>query len=402
YSYSAVDTAGKQKKGSLEAESPRQIRQLLREQGLMPVNVEPAGERARTGGKRSSLFSRHSLSAQDLAMITRQLATLLQAAIPLEEALNTIGRQSDKSKISALLLAVRAKVLEGHSLADSLSDYPSAFPESYRATVAAGESAGHLDAVLDRLADHTENAQVSRQKVKLAMIYPVILFIISIGVVALLMTFVVPKVVKVFTGQGQELPAITQAMIAISDFIVNKGWLLILIVVLLVMLSRWLLSQPHIRLAWHRRLLHLPLIGRFSRGANTAQFASTLSILSASGVPLVDALKISGKVLSNHWLREKVVEATQQVREGSSLNKALSTSGYFPPMMLHMIASGEQSGELDQMLDRTAQSQQRDLEALIGVLLGILEPVMLLFMAVCVFVIVIAILLPIVNLNDLI
>ena len=216
------------------------------------------------------------------------------------------------------------------------------------------------------------------------------------------MVFVVPDVVKVFNTQGQTLPWITQVLIATSDFIVNKGWLLFIGIVLFVSAIKSALSKPEIQIKWHRKILSLPLIGRLSRGTNTAQFASTLSILTASGVPLVDALKIAGQVLANHWLRRRVNQATQQVQEGTSLNRALAEGGYFPPMMLHMIASGEQSGELDKMLERIATAQQRDLEGLIAVMLGILEPLMLLLMGVCVFVIVVAILLPIVNLNSIV
>ncbi|MGB5324434.1 MAG: type II secretion system inner membrane protein GspF, partial [Pseudomonadales bacterium] len=371
---------------------------------LMPMEVEPAAQnesRAAIAGGGFS-FGRPSLKVADLALITRQLSTLVQAAIPLEEALGTVARQSEKARISGILSAVRARVLEGFTLADALGEFPQAFSGLYRSTVAAGESAGHLDAVLDKLADYTEASQASRQKVQMAMIYPFILFCMAIGVVSALMVFVVPDVVKVFNTQGAQLPAITRGLIAASDFLTERGVLLLLGIIAVFLLFKSALRKPAFRLSWDRRLLGFPLIGKLARGTNTAQFASTLSILTASGVPLVEALKIAGQVLENHWLRRLVGDATQQVQEGTSLNQALSNGGYFPPMMLHMIASGEQSGELDQMLDRTARAQQRDLESLIGVLLGILEPVMLLFMGVCVFVIVLAILLPIVNLNTIV
>lgn len=402
FSYTALDSAGKQQKGILDADSARQVRSLLRDQSLMPLEVAPAAQSEVKQASAGFSLRRPSLNVADLALITRQMATLIQAGIPLEEALGTVAKQSEKARVNGILLAVRAKVLEGYTLADAMGDFPSVFNELYRSTVAAGESAGHLDGVMDKLADYTESSQASRQKVQMAMIYPAILFFMAIGVVGLLMVFVVPDVVKVFSSQGQSLPWITQALIATSDFIVNKGFLIVLAIVALVVAIRSALAKPEIKLAWHRRLLSLPLIGRLSRGTNTAQFASTLSILTASGVPLVESLKIAGQVLANHWLRRHVQDATRQVQEGTSLNRALSKGGYFPPMMLHMIASGEQSGELDQMLDRTATAQQRDLESLIGVMLGILEPVMLLFMGVCVFVIVVAILLPIVNLNSIV
>lgn len=401
FSYTALDKGGKQQKGVLDADSARQVRQLLREQSLMPLEVSQAAQSEVKDQAGALSFRRPSLNTADLALITRQLSTLVQAGIPLEEALGTVAKQSEKARVNGLLLAVRAKVLEGYTLAAAMAEFPSVFNNLYRSTIAAGESAGHLDGVMDKLADYTESSQASRQKVQMAMIYPCILFFMAIGVVTLLMVFVVPDVVKVFSTQGQTLPLITRGLIATSDFIVNKGWLLIIGIGLLVFFIRSAMAKPAIKLAWHRQLLSLPLIGRLSRGTNTAQFASTLSILTASGVPLVEALKIAGQVLANHWLRKQVSESTQQVQEGTSLNRALSKGGYFPPMMLHMIASGEQSGELDQMLSRIAVAQQRDLDSLIGVMLSILEPVMLLLMGVCVFVIVTAILLPIVNLNNI-
>jgi general secretion pathway protein F len=401
FSYIALNKDGKQVKGVMDADSARQVRQFLREKSLLALEVNSLAQRASQSEKFGFNFFKPSLSVGDLALITRQLATLIQAAIPLEEALETVAKQSNKTAINSILLSVRSKVLEGFTLADAMGEYPSVFNDLYRSTVAAGESAGFLDIVMNKLADYTEASQASRQKIQMAMIYPLILFFIAIGVVSLLMVFVVPDVVKVFSTQGQTLPLVTQLLISTSDFLVNKGWLLLIFVISFFFIIRTMLSKPNIKLSWHKILLSLPLIGRISRGRNTAQFASTLSILTVSGVPLVDSLKIAGQVLQNHWLRLRVNEATQQVQEGSSLNRALSQGNYFPPMMLHMIASGEQSGELDKMLERVSTAQQRDLESLIGIMLGILEPLMLLFMGVCVFVIVVAILLPIINLNSI-
>ena len=404
FSYKALDASGKQQKGVLDADSARQVRQQLREQGLMPLEIAPAGQsdEKQASGTSGFSFRRPSLNAADLALITRQLATLVAAGIPLEEALGTVAKQSEKARVNGILLAVRSKVLEGYTLADAMAEFPSVFNNLYRSTIAAGESAGFLDLVMEKLADYTEASQASRQKVQMAMIYPAILFFMAIGVVTLLMVFVVPDVVKVFNTQGQTLPWITQVLISTSDFIVNKGWLLFVGILAVFITIKSALAKPEMQIKWHRQILSLPLIGRLSRGTNTAQFASTLSILTASGVPLVEALKIAGQVLANHWLRRRVNLATQQVQEGTSLNRALAEGGYFPPMMLHMIASGEQSGELDKMLQRIATAQQRDLEGLIAVMLGILEPLMLLLMGVCVFVIVVAILLPIVNLNSIV
>jgi general secretion pathway protein F len=283
-----------------------------------------------------------------------------------------------------------------------MGEYPAAFPNLYRATVAAGEHSGHLDLVLGRLADYSENAHASQQKVLLALLYPSILLLVAIGIVSGLMTFVVPKVVDVITGQGQELPALTRGLIALSYFVTHWGWLALILFIALIFGLRYALRNEALRLSWHRRLLHLPLFGRLSRGSNTARFASTLSILSSSGVPLVEALVIGGAVLSNTWLKLAVVTATQQVKEGSPLHRTLEQSGYFPPMMISMIASGEMSGSLALMLERVAESQQREFDNIVATLLGIFEPVMLLVMGGAVLLIVIAILEPIFSLNQLI
>ncbi len=404
FSYAALDDSGKEQKGILEADSSRQVRQLLREQGLAPLRVDNAAVVAQPSTKERSSTrpSGPSLKVGELAAITRQLATLIQSGMPLEEALSAISQQSEKAKARSVVLAVRSKVTEGHSLADSMADYPKAFPTLYRATVSAGEHAGHLGLVLNRLADYTENAYASRQKAKLALLYPVLLFVMSVAIVSGLMAFVVPDVVEVFTGQGQELPALTRGLIALSDFVVDYGLLSLLIVAALVVAARYSLRNKDIQLQWHKYLLSMPLLGRLSRGNNTARYASTLSILSSSGVPLVDAMKIAHEVVDNSWLQQSVKDATQQVREGGSLHQSLAHCGYFPPIMIHMIASGEASGELDTMLERVAQNQQRELDNLVATLIGIFEPAMLLFMGAAVMIIVIAILQPIFDINQLI
>jgi general secretion pathway protein F len=283
-----------------------------------------------------------------------------------------------------------------------MADFPRVFPSLYRATVAAGEHTGHLDLVLNRLADYTENAYSSRQKAKLALLYPVLLLVMSIAIVSGLMAFVVPDVVEVFIGQGQQLPALTRGLIAVSEFVVDYGLIILLLVIAVAMSVRYALRNEALELQWHKRLLSLPLSGRLTRGNNTARYASTLSILTSSGVPLVEAMKIAAEVVDNAWLRQCLKEATQQVREGGSLHKALQQCGYFPPMMIHMIASGEASGDLDLMMERVAQNQQRELDNLVASLISIFEPVMLLFMGAAVLIIVIAILQPIFDLNQLI
>ena len=400
FEYIALDPRGRQQKGVLEADSPRQVRQMLRDRQLAPLEVKATRTREQSGGGLG--LGRNSLSARDLALVTRQLATLVQAALPIEEALGAAAAQSTTPRIQAMLLAVRAKVLEGHTLADAFREFPSAFPDLYRATVAAGEHAGHLGPVLEQLADYTEQRQQSRQKIQLALLYPVILMITSLIIVGFLLGFVVPDVVRVFVDSGQTLPALTRGLIAVSELVKGWGWLFILLAIAAVVGLRAALKDEGRRRRWHALLLRVPMMGRMMRATDTARFASTLAILTRSGVPLVEALAISAEVISNRVIRGEVVVAAQKVREGGSLTRALDASGQFPPMMLHMIASGERSGELDQMLARTARNQENDLAAQISLLVGLFEPFMLVFMGVVVLVIVLAILMPILSLNQLV
>lgn len=399
FEFKALDQGGKQQKGVLEADSSRQIRQQLRDKGWVVLSVELTVEKKSSGGL---LQSRRSISVKDLALLTRQIATLVQSGIPIEETLSAVASQSEKPSIRSMMLAVRAKVLEGYTLADSLAEFPGAFPKLYRSTVAAGEHAGHLDLVLNRLADYTEARQQARQKIQLAAIYPVILSVVAISIVVFLLAYVVPDIIEVFVNTGQALPPLTQGLLAISDFLANWGWLLLLALVLAFAGFKFLLKREGFRMAYHKKLLQLPFIKRLSRGTNTSQFASTLSILNSSGVPLVDAMKISSEVLSNDYLKRSLMESAQLVSEGASLYKALEQTGYFPPMMIHMIASGESSGELDQMLERTASHQESDLQALVETIVGLFEPLMLLFMGAVVLIIVLAIMLPILNMSNLV
>ncbi len=400
FEYTAIDNRGHERKGVLEGDTPRQVRQQLREQGLTPLVIIEAAAREVAAPNRLSL--RHSISATDLALITRQLATLLRSALPVEEALLAVSQQSEKPRLKNMLLAVRARVMEGHTLAYGLGQFPHVFPEIFRATVAAGEHSGHLDSVLERLADYAENRQQLRQKMMLAMIYPTILTVVAILVVAGLMAYVVPRVTQVYSHTGQSLPFLTRALIAISHFVHTDGiWMLIMLVILSFIAKRSL-RKPHTRRRWDRYKLRVPLLGRVVRGINTAQFTRTLSILAGSGVPVLEALRISAEVVANVPMREAVEEAAMRVREGASISQSLAKSGLFPPMVVHLIASGETSGELDAMLDRAAVSQERELETLTGTLLGVMEPLLILVMGVIVLLIVLGILLPIFNLDQLV
>ena len=401
FEYIALDHQGRQHKGTLEADSGRQVRQMLRDKQWTPLSVNTLADRKQQGLVGGSSFLRRGISAIELATVTRQLATLIQAAMPIEEALNGVAAQQEKRRIKNILLAVRSRVLEGYTLAKSLEAFPEVFPQMYRATVAAGEHAGYLDRVLNRLADYTEARMRSGQKIQQALVYPIILMVASLGIVSFLLGFVVPDVVKVFLDSGQELPLITALLITASDGF-QEWWPFIFGgIAISIFIVRQLLQKESVRLSWHKTMLKLPFVGRFVRTANAARFASTLSILTRSGVSLVEALMIAAQVVNNDAIKMAVQDVARRVSEGTSLNKALTETGYFPPLMLHMIASGEATGELDQMLERTAQNQQMELEGRITVMLGLFEPLMLVLMGGVVMMIVLAILLPILNMNQL-
>ena len=400
FEFKALDANGKQKKGVIESDGPRQVRQQLRDKQLMPVSVELASSR-NIENPLKNLFKR-SIATADLAMLTRQLSTLIGAGLPIEEAFKATAEQTEKKRIQSMILEIRSKVLEGHSLAGALNEFDYAFPPLYRATVAAGEHAGHLDTVLIRLADYMENSQVNQQKIKLAAVYPIILCLVAIGIVVGLLTYVVPDIVEVFVKNGQELPPLTQAMITASDFLQAHGIKLGIGIVMLFFGFKWAIRKDQLKARYHLAILHMPFFGKMVKGFNTSRFISTLAILNSSGVPLVEAMKIAGQVVSNVVIQERLTIACQQVTEGGSLHQALAQTEIFPPMMLHMIASGEASGELDSMLERTAKTQESDLQNTITTLVSMFEPIMLLVMGGVVVLIVIAIMLPILNMNQMI
>lgn len=401
FEYVALDNSGKEKKGVLEGDTARQVRQQLRDQGWMPLDVSESSERVSQTGQEKIKF-RRSISATDLALITRQLATLVRAGLPLEETLQAAAQQTEKARLQSMLLAVRSRVMEGHTLATGLGDFPHVFPEIYRTTVSAGEQSGHLEVVLERLADYTENRQQMQSKIQLALFYPALLTLVAVGVVIGLMTFVVPQVVQVFDNIGQELPALTKTLIAMSDFLRSYGFVMLILLALAGGGLAWLLKKEGPKRRFHEILLRLPLIGRLERGVNAGRFARTFSIVTASGVPVLDGLRIASEVMSNLPMRESVEEATRMVREGASIYAAMDKSGYFPPMMVHLIASGEASGKLEEMLERAATNQEREIETLISAVMGLFEPILILVMGAVVLIIVLAILLPIFNLNQLV
>jgi general secretion pathway protein F len=400
FEYTALDPRGREKRGVLEGDTARQVRHQLRTQGWTPLEVD---EVADAGGRDKTQRTRRTrISAMDLALITRQLATLLRSGLPVEQALQAVAQQSGKARLERIVLAVRARVREGHSLAEGLAQFPNVFPELYVRTVEAGEQSGHLEVVLERLADYTEKRQQMRQKTSLALFYPAMLTAVAVVIVSALLTYVVPKVVQVFDNVAQELPLITRALIAVSDAARAYGLYAVAAVILAIVFVRYSLRKPATRALWDRMLLRLPLIGRVIRGTNTGRFARTLSILTASNVQILEALRISAQVLTNVSMRQAVEQVGLRVREGSSLSGALERTGYFPPMMLSLIASGESSGNLEGMLDRAAEIQEREIETMVATLLALFEPILILVMGAVVLVIVIAILLPIFELNELI
>ena len=400
FEYTALDATGKERKGILEGDTPRHIRQQLRERSLLPVDVSEVARKE--AGRRGAFGIPRRVSPADVTLLTRQLATLVRAGLPLEESLLAVSQQTEKPRVQSILLGVRAKVMEGHTLADGLAEFPRVFPEIYQATVSAGEQAGHLDNVLERLAEYTESREQIRQKILAAMLYPIVLTVMCFVIVSALLTFVVPKVISVFEASKAQLPLITRMLIATSHFLRGYGlWLVIAAVIAVIAFRRWL-RNPQSRRRFHRLVLTLPLAGKLVRGFNTARFTRTFSILTASSVPVLEALRISGEVVTSLPMRDAVLEAAERVREGAPIGRSLAVSRLFPPMTIHLISSGESSGELEAMLAQAADSQDRELDALMAAMVGLLGPLLIVAMGLFVMGIVFAMLLPIFQMDDLI
>lgn len=403
FEYIAINSEGRQKKGILEGDSAKSIRQKLRSQGLIPIDlqaIEKHDDKSAVHRFRPDVGKKMNIT--ELALFTRQLATLLKSATPLEEALKTISKQSERPRVKRTILAVRSKVIEGHSLEEGLNLFQNTFPELYRATVSAGERSGHLDPVLERLAQYTETRQEMQQSIFLAIIYPLILLVICILVVMGLLTYVVPQVVDVFVDMGNELPLPTRFLLASSEFLKNTWFYQLISVVMIVLAFTVFMKNPVFRKKIHAFQLRLPIIGKLLRGMYTARFARTLSILMAAGVPVLEALRISSEVIPNIPMKNAVRDAANNVREGEAIHSSLESSGFFPAMTLHLIASGEVSGNLEIMLERAATQQERELKTLIGTVLGLFEPMMIVLMGIIVLFIVLAIMLPIFEINQLV
>lgn len=397
FEYQAFDPAGKKKKGVLEADTAKQVRQQLRSTQLSPVSVALVEQ----SEQQTSVFNRDKLNVTTIALITRQIATLIAAGQPVESTLSAVAKQAHKNNVKKILLAVRSKVLEGYSMSEAMNEYPRVFNKMYCATVHAGEQSGILDVVMLRLADYMESKQALHQKTKLALIYPVLLTVVSIILVSGLLTFVVPEIIQVFDGFDQELPAITLMLISLSDFFKNYGLHLIIFIIAFALLFNKLLEVTWFSRFWDKTLLKLPFINYLIKLSNSARYSRTLSILVSSGVPALDAMVISAEVVLNNEIKSAVLLACEKVREGGKISDALEETSFFSPLMIQLVSNGESSGRLGEMLERAALTEENEFEGVTAMFLGLFEPGMILLMGGAVMMIVLAILLPIFDMNDL-
>ena len=402
FRYEAVDTGGATQKGVVNADSAKSARADLRLQGLTPLNVEAIAAQVDDKGVATRRGFGERLTQIELALFTRQLASLLEAGLPLEQAFTALLEQAERPYVRDLIASIRSEVMGGASFSDALSRYPRDFADIFRALVASGEQIGQLERVLARLADYIERRNALVAKVRLAFIYPAIVTVLAFAIVIFLLAYVVPQIVSVFTSTKQKLPLLTMVMLAVSDFV--RSWGLVTLVAATAAGWSWLraLKNPLVKRRWHAWLLTAPVYGKFERSFNTARFASTLAITIGSGVPILRALDTSRDTLSNVVMKDLVEQASASVREGVSLARALAVQKHFPPMLIHMIRAGEITGELPSMLERAANSQQQDLERRALTIAGLLEPALIVGMGVVVLLIVLAVLMPIIEINQLV
>jgi len=399
FEYSSLDQAGKNKTGIIQADTEKHVRQLLRDQNLIPIKIEKVDASINTDvGKKHKT----TLRAGELPIIIRQLSTLLKAGLPLDEALVTITEQSDHKNSKKILIILRAKLMEGHPLAYAMELFPKAFDELITTSVEAGEQSGNLDEVLLRLAEYLEKKEDMSKQSWMALLYPVILIVTSIAVVSGLMVYIVPKVIQVFENNNAELPLITRALVSLSDWVRHYGLVMLIILMVAILGFIGALQNKDFKLKWHKFLLKLPIVGSFIRIAQSARFTRTLGILTKSTVPIVQALSLSSKVIKNLAIKKSIEKTATQVREGSSLSQSLKANGYFPPMTIRLINSGEQSGILSEMLERAADTQERDVNHKLTSIVSILQPVAILIVGMMILLIVLAMLLPIFQMNTII
>ena len=402
YDYLALTSAGARRRGVTEADTEQQARQRLRDQGLTPLTVQASRRAAGTAGASGPRVRNARLAGDEVVLFTRLLGTMLRSGLPLDDALTALSKQSESADFKRVALDIRARVLEGLGLAAGLDQFARIFPAVYRATVAAGAQTRHLPTVLARLADYMEERQRVQQRLKVAMIYPTVLTVVAIAVVSGLLGYVVPEVVKVFAQMNRELPALTRALIAASGFVHQWGWLLALAAVALVFGLRALFARPGPRLARDRLALRIPLLRALLREADAGRFARTLAILLGSGLSMLEALHIAAKSVTNSSTLNELGTAIERVREGAALSQSLARVSGFPPLLTHLVANGENSGDLPQMLDSAAEAHERSMQLKIAVMMGLAEPALILLMGLVVLVIVLAILLPIFDMNRLV
>lgn len=399
FQYRAIDKNGKAHKGVIETDSPRHVRQQLQERGLTTLELKLLTESS-LRSMRSFHFAPKRMKSQDLSLVTRQMATLLNAGIPLDEVLSGVAKQNDKASVKNIILGVRSKVMEGYTLAMGMGEFPLAFPKLYRTTVSSGEKSGKLDLVLLRLAEYTERQQHIKRKIRQALIYPSLMVIVSIAVVFFMLMYVVPKIIDVFNQTNQELPLATKILLNISSAMRNYGLYFLGFLVMAGYGFTRMLKKPNFKRGFHKFLFKIPLLGKTMRTINSARFARTFGILNAASVPILEAMHASAQLITPLPMQEAVLASIEQVREGVSIHTALQKTGYFSPMFTHLIGSGEASGQLDAMLEKAAANQESDVESLIDGSLALFEPIMILVMGGIVMFIVLAVMLPIFALDN--
>mgnify|MGYP000154900483 CR=1 FL=1 len=400
YNYRAVDAHGKTKSGVIQADSSRSARHLLREKGLIVAklnSVEDGGE-----GKRKSFSFKKTMSSLELSLITRQFAILLNSGLSVEQSLNALIDQLENQEQKTVMMGVRSEVLTGRPLAASMRTFPKIFPAVYCSLINAGEQSGSLPRVMTKLADYSDKTRELTSKIMMALLYPIIVSVVAIVMIIALLVYVVPQVVKVFESSKQELPILTKILIATSNGLRSYGWIMIVIIIITVFTFMRLLKNHEFKLKFHRQLLTLPVAGKLLVNIDVARFTHTLAMLLASGVPMIQALEAGRDTLSNYMMKNAVDNALRLVKEGVPLAVAMAQQNAFPPVVIHLIASGEKSGTLDTLLEQAGAHQELELTHRSQLLTGILEPALIVFMGGIVMLIVIAIMLPILNMNQMV
>lgn len=396
FEYNSLDISGKKQEGVIQADNEKQARQLLRDQKLIPLTVTKV--LTKTSQQRTI---KTRLKKNELPLLIRQLSTLIKAGLPLDEALETIIQQTEDNNTLKIISVIHARIMEGMSLAAALRQFPHAFEELISTSIEAGEQSGKLSEVLDQLANYLEFREQMGKQSLMALIYPIILIITAIAIVAGLMVYIVPKVIQVFESTQVELPLATRILINISNWLMHYGLATLILIILISTFFIFSLRMHHIKYKWHKKLLHTPMLGKLIRTMQAARFTRTLGILSKSSVPIVPALSLSAKVVDNLCIKEAIDHAASQVREGSSLSSALSKSKQFPPITVKLIHSGEHSGHLSDMLIRSAQSQENEVNQRLNTLVSALQPIAILLVGALVLFIVLALLLPIFQINTI-